>query len=438
MAGKLDGIDTIVVVMMENRSFDHLLGFLSHEAFDGRKDVNGLHQRSDDFDWDNPDKAAHLYQLTATADSWLPIDLPHSRTQIKEQLDSGGMTGFIKAYFDSQPNDRSPIPMRFCKPTDIPVTAELARKYAVCDRWHASLPDDTFPNRLMAMSGYTRIDSTSVIQPPLHLIPNQTTIFDWLDGKDKTFRLYVDAAPIQDVGPPTNLVLMESQWKHLLHVRTLESLAGEWGSDEAAPDVIYCEPFYNDFAMVLGMHGNCNHPPLPLAYGEAFLRNVYTALTSNPKKWARTMMVICYDEHGGFFDHVKPPAMPYKAPADGVWLDNTPFTTLGVRVPGIIVSPLVEAGACFTGLLDHTSILQLMVDKFGSSADLAFFGDAPARKTNHVGSLAQVLTRTDPRDDIVDLPAAPTMDAGSGTHGIASDLTRMFAAVIDDKPLTKI
>ena len=73
------------------------------------------------------------------------------------------------------------------------------------------------------------------------------------------------------------------------------------------------------------------------------------------------MLVICYDEHGGFFDHVAPPGMKYQPPLDSVWLDPRPFTTLGVRVPGIVVSPLVEAGSCFSGLLDHTSILQLLV-----------------------------------------------------------------------------
>jgi hypothetical protein len=62
------------------------------------------------------------------------------------------------------------------------------------------------------------------------------------------------------------------------------------------------EPLYNDFATVLQLHGNCNHPPLPMSFGEAFLKNVYDALTSNPGKWSRTVMIVCYDEHGGFFD----------------------------------------------------------------------------------------------------------------------------------------
>ena len=106
MPANLDGINTIVIVMMENRSFDHLLGFMSHEAFTfGRTDVDGLHRYSSNFCWDNPDDGGHLYAPTATPDGYLPCDLPHSRKHVAMQIDSGGMTGFVKAYFDLQKID---------------------------------------------------------------------------------------------------------------------------------------------------------------------------------------------------------------------------------------------------------------------------------------------------------------------------------------------
>jgi phospholipase C len=136
-ADNLKAIDTIVVVMMENRSFDHVLGYLSHESFTGRSDVDGLHQHSATFDWDNADPQGKLYAPTGTPDGYLPADLPHSRDQVAQELDSGAMTGFIEAYFSYQSTDRSPAPMRFCRPTDIPITAALAERYLVCDRWFA-------------------------------------------------------------------------------------------------------------------------------------------------------------------------------------------------------------------------------------------------------------------------------------------------------------
>src|SRR4051794_17757646 len=103
MPTPLEQIDTIVIVMMENRSFDHVLGFLSHESFDARKDLDGLRQHGPLFDWDNPDDAGNLHRLTATRDGYLPTDLPHGRIEqgrdaILDQMDGGSMMGFIKSY----------------------------------------------------------------------------------------------------------------------------------------------------------------------------------------------------------------------------------------------------------------------------------------------------------------------------------------------------
>jgi len=289
----------------------------------------------------------------------------------------------------------------------------------------------------MSISGTTLIDATSVIKPPFHLLPDQRTMFDWLDGKGQPFEIYVDADEIADVGPPSGLLLMKSQWKHVLrHAHTLDELQSRWQSDSPAPSVIYCEPFFNDFAIAIGLHGNCNHPPLPLAYGENYLRRVYLALTSNSAKWARTVLIVCYDEHGGFFDHVVPPGMRFEVPAGSNWADRSPFATLGVRIPGIVVSPLVELQSAFHGLLDHTSILQLLVERFGAPQDLSFFGDAVSRKNNRVLSISDVLTRSAPRHDIPQVPAAPAASSGSATTPAITEVARLFRGVVADKPKT--
>lgn len=430
VADNLAAIDTIVIVMMENRSFDHVLGYLSHESFGGRTDVDGLHQHSSNFDWDNSDLQGNLYAPTATPDGYLPSDLPHSRDGVAMELNSGSMNGFIKSYFAYQSTDRSPTPMRFCKPSDIPVTAALASRYLVCDRWFASLPDDTFPNRLMALSGTTMIDSTGGIEPVTSPLPDQPTVFDWLANKGKSFEIYVDAKPISDVAPASFLLMMDSQWKHLANAHVLDTLQDRWTGPNKAPDVIYCEPFYNDFATAIGTHGNCNHPPLPMAYGEDFLKRVYEALTSNPDKWKKTMLVVCYDEHGGFFDHAEPPQMNYSPPPGNKWTQQKPFMTLGVRIPGIVVSPLVPNGRCFDGLLDHTSIQQLIVDRFGVPSDLTFFGDAVSRKNNGVGSLAGTLTATAPDTSVLKLPQAPTISGGWAVSPALTDIALLFRSAV--------
>jgi phospholipase C len=266
-------------------------------------------------------------------------------------------------------------------------------------------------------------------------VPDQTTIFDWLKRKGKDYRLYVDAKPIYDKIAPTNLLLMDNQWEHLVNAHTLDTLQGHWASAEPAPAVIYCEPFYNDFATALGLHGNCNHCPLPIAFGEDFLKRVYIALTSNPQKWQRTMLVLCYDEHGGFFDHVRPPQMVYAQPEGNTWSTKTPFQTLGVRIPALVISPWVKPPSCFSGLLDHTSILQLMVDKFGQPGDLQYFGDAAARKASGVQSLAESLTGTSASADILELPDPPVVSAGATTPPVTNlgNLFRRAITILKEK-----
>jgi phospholipase C len=423
-----NAIDTIVIVMMENRSFDHVLGHLSHEDYGQRRDVDGLHRPGPNFDWANVDDAGTLYPPEHYADGYLPTDLPHERAMVAKQLNAGAMDGFVKAYFASQRVDRArpPVPMRFCAPSDVPVTSALAEAYCVCDRWFAPLPSDTQPNRLMAISGQTFMDSTSDFKVISHWVANQPTVLDWLSRHNIPFEIYVDAPFIAGVGHPSNFVLMPSQWQHLDRAaHGLDTLVSRWSSGGPAPSVIYCEPYYNDLATAVGGgHGNCNHAPLPMAYGEIFLKKVYDALTSNPARWQRTLMILCYDEHGGFFDHVAPPPMRCAMPTGGTWHDRTDYTTLGIRVPAILVSPIVEPRSVFSGLLDHTSILQLIVDRFGAPSDLDFFGVASARRddsANPIQSLARALPSDTLRSDIPRLPARtlalPAMQPGASANG---------------------
>lgn len=118
--------------------------------------------------------------------------------------------------------------------------------------------------------------------------------------------------------------------------------------------VIFIEPEYTD-----GPHADPNddHAPTGIQPGQDFLANLYLTLISNPARWAKTLLVVTYDEHGGFFDHVPP--LPIPTTIAGITLNTT-----GVRVPAFLISPYVQAGKVFTGALDHTSMLQLLDDRF--------------------------------------------------------------------------
>lgn len=145
--------------------------------------------------------------------------------------------------------------------------------------------------------------------------------------------------------------------------RSVRQLAGGLATDspDTVPQVIFIEPEYNDSPVHFGNILNDNHPPLAIRPGEHFLRDIYVALSTSPH-WPTTMLIVTYDEHGGFFDHVPPLPIKSALPSGALYMD--PFMTTGVRVPTIIASPLVQGGSCYSGCLDHTSILQLFAEMF--------------------------------------------------------------------------
>jgi phospholipase C len=183
--------------------------------------------------------------------------------------------------------------------------------------------------------------------------------------------------------------------------------------------VIFIEPQYTD-APVKQMSPNDDHPPTSISKGQELLLDIYNALTANPDRWSRTVLIVTYDEHGGFFDHVSPIAVPHH-PAGARYVK---FSTTGVRVPAFVVSPLVKRGGVFSKPLDHTSILRLIGERFGSGA--GYSSDVDQRAG--IGSLGEVL-QSEAR---IDIPAPPpasnyfpdTMTSNSAAFGFAQEAMR--------------
>lgn len=149
------------------------------------------------------------------------------------------------------------------------------------------------------------------------------------------------------------------------------------------PSVIFIEPEYADAPM---SDPNDDHPPAPVSKGQDFVREIYEIVSSNEARWRKTMMIVTYDEHGGFFDHVPPPEIA--STAGGV-----AFETLGPRVPALLVSPHVGAGVVFSERLDHTSVLQLIAERFGDGKG---YSDAVDARQTYLGRIANALL-TEPR-----------------------------------------
>ena len=191
----LANVQTVVVVMMENRSFDHVLGHLRHPQYGGRTDVEGIE------DLGNPAYRNASGDGVAIAPFWMPdatlsSDVPHDKASVATQLAFDGdakrflMNGFVLAYeAKGHGAAGTPAPMGLLRPEDLPTTSALAAQYTVCDHWFACLPTSTAPNRLMSMCGDTTIDDTR------ELLPDQPTVYDWLSAHGVRWRVYHAGLP---------------------------------------------------------------------------------------------------------------------------------------------------------------------------------------------------------------------------------------------------
>jgi phospholipase C len=359
----LTDIDTIIVVFMENRSFDHMLGYLSLPG-QHQMAVEGL---SADPNWIRDHANLYkgeVYQTVRLDPSMQSIVDPcHNWDAIAVQIDTkpasgaGKMGGFVQSFAEKS----SPAPaaadywkvMGHYDAEAVPMYDFFARNFVVCDHWFCPLPAGTQPNRLMAMSGYSGLYANGSSK-----LPHQTLVYDWLDENGKDWCSYTsgDFLPFFALDWERLPGILESlvftpgsgHWRRYSH------FGDSWRSSQEMPPVIFIEPEYSDS---LVHDPNDDHSPAGIAPGQAFLRQIYADLISSPARWAKTMMIVTYDEHGGFFDHVPPLGIPAIA-------GGHQFETTGLRVPAFVISPQVSAAEVFDTNLDHTSILELLAEKF--------------------------------------------------------------------------
>jgi phospholipase C len=372
-------VATIVIVVMENRSFDHVLGHLRAPQYGNRKDVDGIEDEANP-QYLNPNMDGQGVAPFWVDDAAFQSDLPHDPDAVAKQLayaDATGsyaMNGFAKAFEEefhtSVPN---PAVMGLLKPSSVPTTGALAKQYTVCDRWFACLPTSTAPNRLMGMCGFTDARDTGT------LLPSQDSVYEWLRDRGVRWRVYSAGLPFCALMPSMMTLLMTSHFRHL------EDLANDQATESVDdwPEVIFIEPDYYDCPF--HRRPPCdNHAPLGMAPGEAFLAEVVSTLSSDTERWARTVFILTYDEHGGFFDHVPPLAVKYRNP-NGVSFDST-----GPRVPAIVAGPFAERTVSHVQL-DNTSILQLLAERFGHDSE-AYSAQVAARAQQGIGSVSEVLS----------------------------------------------
>ena len=436
----------VILVLLENRSFDHLLGWMSHPRYDNNSDVEGLSGAVDpsgelqDPSYQNTALLRVFRPYFADQDEPLASDLPHGRDEVARQLAHSAVTGsrtmrgFASSYFHEYPALGGPNVtqvdcMRMLGPDAIPVTAFLARNFTTCDHWFAPIPTDTHPNRMMALSGYTEIQGTSTLEP------DQELIVDWAQKNGVSWRLYSEGFSylmcLRDAsGALRGMKILEERAKGGT-CRSFSSFARDLQDDPDFPSVTIVEPGYSDDPFETSPCDN--HPPLPMGPGEAFLLKIYEAFFQTElarKRLDESVIVVYYDEHGGFFDHVPPLTVLTPSGRDGSATAWPSFTTTGPRVPAIVVSPLAEQGV-FKQNLDHTSVLRFLAERF--TPGVPFNPEVARRHAARVGglsSLGGVLTRSTPRP-VPNPPAVGMLRTVSRPNGapVQTPQQEIFAAV---------
>lgn len=352
MGDQSDPIRHVVHLILENRSFDQMLGCLKavYPDLDGI-DPNALHS--------NEDTAGRSFQQAPTdARQMLKWDPHHEVPHVAVQLangNSGFVLDFSEAYPDSTEEARQQI-MSYYPLDFLPALHPLGRHFAVCDHWFSSLPGPTWPNRFFALSGTSngRVDmpddGTHGADLPGYFEQTQITLFDRLNEKAVHWKVY-----FHDI-PQTFALARQRQPHNVARYFYIDQLYEDARGLEADfPAYCLIEP---DF---LGYEENDDHPPNDVMRAEKLVADVFNAIRANQALWESTLLVVVFDEHGGFYDHVVPPTAI--APDNAQPSDYT-FDQLGVRVPAILVSPWVPAGVVDTRF-DHTSLLKYLIEKWG-------------------------------------------------------------------------
>jgi len=401
----LQKIDHFVVVMLENRSFDHMLGFLYTEQ--GNKSPLGHPFEGLTGNESNPDESGNEIKVfpiqeTVPDGYFMPKANPGegfiaTNEQLFEKFTVPSKAkptnnGFVKdfAYTLGWEKKSGWCILSNTKPSDImgiftpkmlPILSTLAKSYAVCDHWYSSAPTETFPNRaftVMGTSQGTLDDKTKFYHAP--------SIFKLLEKNNKSWAVYG-----YESKPLTRGSVADIHTSSNDHFGEFEDFKNAVVQGKLA-NFVFLEPNW-------GVDGNSQHPNYDVSKGEKFLYEIYNTLR-NSKLWEKTLLIITYDEHGGCYDHVAPPenATP---PDNCVGKYGFDFTRFGLRVPTVVVSPWIKAGTVFRAHsnndhplptpFDHTSILSTLEKRFDMQPLTERDAAAP--------DLEDVLTLNIPRED---------------------------------------
>ncbi|MGH9622174.1 MAG: alkaline phosphatase family protein [Bryobacteraceae bacterium] len=378
----IEQLKHIVVLMMENRSFDHMLGFSKIPGIDG---LSGSETNPD-----TTNEPAPVKPLAAQQGQLQP-DPGHHFEDVKLQIhgDQPGeapMQGFVKAYYQKRRDVAHSREIMYCfSPDKVPVIKTLAENFLVFNRWFSSLPGPTIPNRAFAHFG-TSFGKTDM--DLFYLNEKYPTIYQRMLDKGHTAKIYYYDAASGTVGMA---FILKNQPQIF---GTFNQFMADCQSGNL-PDYSFIEPNYTDHDVPTGrMLASDQHPDHNVLAGEEFIASVYMSIMNNEELWKSTLLLVVYDEHGGMYDHVEPPACTpdeFQDPTTGFKFDR-----LGVRVPAILVSPWIPKGTVISDrTFDHASIPATVTRKFIGD----YTNRSPREKA--AGTFLDFLTLAEPRQDYI-------------------------------------
>ena len=395
----------VIVLMLENRSFDHMLGWMQAPDYP----IEGPAGYDNPY---TPCTVAPKVEASKHQTIALPRDPGHQWEQVNVQLFSNreGLPpgncepnrGFLASYLErGVPVVNAPVIMHGFEPGpagSIPALTGLARTYAICDHWYSSVPGPTWPNRFFVHAASSKGQITNNFLTTYDM----PSIFESLGAAGRSWKVYWHDFPLTTLLQRISGPDFPDNWASF----------GDFKRDAASgqlPNYAFIEPKYTP----LFGPANDQHPPADVGAGDQLIDEVYHAIRTSPQ-WLESLLVVVHDEHGGLFDHVTPPSDAYP-PNDGHTDQHFDFTRLGLRVPAVLISPFIPERTIVHTRLEHASVPATLKVLFGLSD---FLTDRDRHANTFHGVAELDLPRTDLPERFRPVPLVPANDWGDSIDAI--------------------
>src|SRR6202045_336380 len=415
---KITDIEHVVILTQENRSFDHYFG--SYRGVRGFSDQSAAFQQPDQANITSSPVGALLpFHLdTPTTNAACTPDITHDWVPQHQSWNNGSMNGFVSSRLSINPND-GVISMGYYTRADIPYYYALADGFTICDNYFCSVMGPTDPNRLYTMAASLDPDGKNGGPVLQTIVANRaafygrltfTTMPEQLQARGISWKVY--SSPDETI---LGGILSDNVLSYFKNFQDPSSVLHQNAFGPQFPVDFLSDVASGNLPQVSWLIGSVitsDHPPSPSIFGENILSLIVSALSANPTLWAKTVLLVNFDENGGFFDHLPPVTAPPGTPGEYVTAPAVPDPTvagspaisgpigLGFRVPMLIISPFSRGGFASSDLFDPTSVLRFLETRFGAEVP-----NLSAWRRATVGDLTTAFNFKAPDPSIPTLPS---------------------------------